>query len=603
MLIQIKNKSTRELGARSPSGRRISCLVSQSGESALMFGPSGAESLEMSIDSLPAGGEKEIELLVKVPRKAIQYRKTNIRISLLFAPPDDSHPTAIQVYNLPIQVSNSYRHDRDASVLLVTNYETTNEEVGLWNHLVTGHLGLKMDIWNVSVNGHLELLGGPRNTERQSLFELYKGKTIVILGNSFSYFDRGERTAMDLMDSRDLIPSTLGGTSILISGMAPDKSQPHPLARLLCSSTHPEVRMYPNVTQLVTGVGMERHDRKFTQTQFICTPTLKGDNSQRCLSKANKAASELLRRFPHLRFMINWTPDTSGGSTAGRVEVRPCVPYDCSKFIITRPAPDNIIGDMNELAILLALPFETKLKVLWELFSDEGPFRKKVSIQGLSEVVEAEMVGELARLVNASPPWPDAIQKDELCSCLPRINQFVHYEPSRIFGASSVSRVVEMVGNLRLLADCCPGSAPRKLTFATRRKNVWAEVADKLDLFIKGHFPPPDKKAKDHPYLNYMTYVLDETAKTSMKPPATRKQDITHRAIAKLPRVNVGGDFSEATTGIIDFEICGNIVAGPAESVAMKECNAAHATRLEEDLNYAKAQVQNDMSHLPSYTA
>ena len=600
------NKTTKELGAHSPSGRHISCLVTQSGESALTFGGSNEEALRIPIDSLAAGGEQTVELHVKVPRKAISYRKTNVQISLVFTPPDKSQPTPIQVYDLPIQVSNSYHYDRDADVLLVTNYETAAEEVGLWNHLICGHLGRKMDVWNVSVNGHLELLGGPRNTERQSLFDLYKGKTIVMLGNSFRYFDRGNRTTMDLIDSRDLMPSTLGGMSILISGVDVDKSQPHPISRFLCATSFPNTRVYTTIQQLVTGLTLERQDKSFYSTQYVCTPAVKGDNSQRCAIKAARAASELLRQLPHLRFLITWSPAEALGrnaSGAGRIEVRPCVPYDHSRFIITRPVPDNRIGEMNELAVLLAFPFTTKLQMLWDLFGDEGPIRKKDSIQGLSEVVEAEMVAEFARLVNSMPPWPDTIQKPEILSYLPRISQFLEYDTTRAFAEPSIDRVVEIVGNLRLLADCCPGSAPRQLTFATRRKNVWTEVAQKLDAFMRQHYISDDKKSKNTPYLQYIRYVNEQTAKTVTQPHASRKQHISQRAIAKLPQVNVGADFGEATTGIVDIELLGNIVLSHSEAVVFKDRNSSHGARLEEDLTHAKSQVEHDMARLPGYSA
>lgn len=229
-------------------------------------------------------------MVVKVPLKATPYMKTEV---LQLTPPDKSEPCAIQIYDLPIQVSNIFRHDPEAKVLLVTNFETLADDVETWCQLICNRFGMKMDVWNVSVNGHLELLGGQRTAERQSLFQLYKGKTIIMLGNSFPCFDRGQRTVMNLTDPKEFATATFGGTSIFISAMDVDQDQPIHLTRLLPSSTYPLSREFTTVKELVSAVLIERRDKNFYNTQFICLPTRRGDNAQRCASKANRAAREL----------------------------------------------------------------------------------------------------------------------------------------------------------------------------------------------------------------------------------------------------------------------------------------------------------------------
>src|SRR5205814_10661148 len=72
------------------------------------------------------------------------------------------------------------------------------------------------------------LLAGSRAAERQTLWQMYKGKTIIMLGNQFPYFDRGQRTAMNLIDPKDSSPAVFGGTSIFVSGMSVDqRSEEH----------------------------------------------------------------------------------------------------------------------------------------------------------------------------------------------------------------------------------------------------------------------------------------------------------------------------------------------------------------------------------------
>jgi hypothetical protein len=530
--------------------------------------------------------------------------KTDLHISLQLTPPDNSELCTIQTYDLPIQVSNSFRHDPAAKVLLVTNYETSADDVETWHQLICGRFGFKMDVWNVCVNGHLELLGGPRNMERQSLFQLYRGKTIIMLGNTFPYFDRGQRTAMNLIDPKDFVPETFNGTNLFISAMNVDKNQPGQLTRLLRASSYPNSREYNKIKELVAAIMAERHETSFYNTQYVCLPTPQGDNAQRCSSKANRAAAELLKRLPSYRFMISWTSAEAldrAVNSAGKIEVWPCTPYDRSKFILTRPVPDNRYEEMNEFAVLVSLPFTTKLEMLWNEFGEDKSGQRKYSPPGLSEVIAVDIITELARFVSASPPWPDCIEKTEILSHIPRITEFLKYDTGRLFSPASVNRVVDILGDLTLMADCCPGSLPRKVTIATRRKNLWSELLQKIDQFIKFHFGHLGSKS-NVAKTQYIKYVTEETARTLNDSPGGRKAKIVQRIVAKVP-IYVGMDFSDSKTGVVDFETLGNIVRNQTEAAAWKQTDFSNATRLEEDLAHAKEEVTDDMSRLPGYTA
>lgn len=597
----MQNKSSKDLGADSASHRQIKFSITQTGESALKFSPSNLDAFDIPIRLLPARGNAEIELVVKVPLRAVPYMRTEAHITLNFTPPDKSEPCPIQTYDLPIQVSNSFRYDPEAKFLLVTNLETSADEVETWHHLICNRFGMKMDTWNVSVNGHLELLGGARNTEKQTLFQLYKGKTIIMLGNNFPYFDRGQRTAMNLIDPKEFAPAAFGGTNLFISAVDVDKIQPFQFTRLLRTSAYPESREFTTVKELVNAIIVERHEKNFYNTQYVCLPTTRGDNSQRCSSKANRAASELLRRLPNLRFMISWTSAEALERTvnsAGRVEVKPCTPYDRSKLIVTRAVPASRSEEMNEFAILLSLPFTTKLEMLWNEFGEVKPAQRNGYPRGIAEIIKVDIVTELARFINITPPWPDSIEKAEVFSHLPRLNEFFAYNSSRAFSQESVERVVEMVGDLKLLADCSPGSSPRQVTFSTRRKNIWTELLPKIDAFIKDHFASGVKAVN----AAFNKYVTEQTTRTVSEPPASRKSKIVQRAVAKVP-VYVGMDFSERTTGVVDFELLGNIVGSQTEAKAWKQTDWSAATQLDGDLAHAKEQVTDDLSRLPGYSA
>jgi hypothetical protein len=179
------------------------------------------------------------------------------------------------------------------------------------------------------------------------------------------------------------------------------------------------------------------------------------------------------------------------------------------------------------------------------------------------------------------------------------VYEFFQHEPSRAFAEGSLSQVMEVLGDIRLLADCCPGSAPRKVTVATRRKNLWAELLQQIDLFIDLHFSHTGTKAAKAQYLKYVT---DEHTKTMNEAPMGKKSKLVQRVLAKVP-INVGQDFSDSSVGVVDFEMMGNIVGSQTDAVDWKKKDVAASTQLDEDLTHAKEQVEHDITRLPGYQA
>ena len=140
---------------------------------------------------------------------------------------------------------------------------------------------------------------------------------------------------------------------------------------------------------------------------------------------------------------------------------------------------------------------------------------------------------------------------------------------------------------------------PRQVTFSTRRKNVWSELVERINLFIQSHFGHLGKKVASAPYIKYVT---EDIARTKLDTPGSRKDNIIERVTKKVPII-IGMDFSNATTGVVDLEIMGNIVINQTEVATWKQLDFSSSTQLKEDLAHAKGEVEADMSRLPGYTA
>lgn len=587
----MENNSKKDLGVESLSGRMIQAMIHEAGNSLLNFGSGSSHTLgtnlSVPINLLTAHRSTSVEIVVKMLPTAIPYMKTKARVALHFTPPDHSEPASIQDYDLPIQVSNTFNYNPESKVILVTNYGTSSDEVESWHSLVCDGLGLKMDIWNVSLNGHLETIG---NT-RQSLFQLYKGKTVIMLGNQFPYFERGQRTAMDLIDQKDFAPAAFGGTSLFVSGIDLDQDAINHIPRLLRAGTYSLFRTFSTVNHLVKAVLSARNDKGFYDTKFICTPTIKGDVATRCANKADKAANELRRRVPNLRFIISWSAEKG----SGQVEVMPCIPYDNAKFILTRPSTRRF-EELNGYGVLFSLPFATRLEMLWDVFSGDKRKTTTQSPPGLADIVEYDLVIELARFTHPNPPWPDCISKHEIMSHLKRLDLFFNYNSSRPFSRESVNRVTSILGTLMLLADSCTGSWPLAMTFSTRRKNVWAELNRVIDMFITKHYGHLEGTPAG---AQYNQYLAEQTSQMKKENPAGKRDRLVQQVIAKVA-VGVGVSVSD-TTDVLDIEMIGSIVRNQSETSAWEQLDSLHESQLEEDLAHAKEEV-DDMSRLPTYS-
>lgn len=550
------------------------------------------QSLEIPIGMVGSGQHSAIEMNVNLLATATPYQKTNLRVSLHLTPPDRSAPRAIQTFELPVQVSNSFRYNPNAKFLLVTNFGTSAEEVESWNSLVCDRLGMEMNIWNVSLNGHLHVDDGSGVAGHKSIFKVYKGKTIIMLGNSFQYFERGHRTAMDLIDKKDFSPAALAGTSLFLSGMNIDTSRLGNLPQYLRASSLSLPRSFRTIKELVQAILASRQDASFFDTKFVCMPKQSGDNASRCAAKADRAKKLLQQQVPNLRFVITWTSksENSSNDVAGKIEVTPCTPYDIGKFVISSPSARRF-EEVNGFCVLLSLPFKLRLEMLWNEWGNERS-EKVTSTSapiGLANIVEYEIVSELARFTT-KPPWPDCIPKEDLLSHLKRLESFFNHDKNHAFSHLSLGRVVDILSNVILLVDFCSGTYPRAMTFATRRKHLWHELSQMIDVFLIRHYGHLEG---DPTQILLKQRIVRQTTKMRSENLANRTRRVVQETLAKVA-VGLGISVSD-TMEAIDVEILGTVVINEQEMTEWERLDASQELQLEQDLAHVK-QAMNDMS-------
>ena len=172
----MRNISSKDLGAASRSGRITKAVITtQCRQLVLSNGPQ-INHCEFPVQVLPGKGRVNLSFSAKFLQTTIPYETASAEIALHLTPPDKSAACSIQAQKLSIKVSNAYTYNPQSDVLLVTNYNTTANDIRSWNSLICNQLKMKLDVYNLSANGSLQTVL-PDGVSKH-LFSLYQGKII-----------------------------------------------------------------------------------------------------------------------------------------------------------------------------------------------------------------------------------------------------------------------------------------------------------------------------------------------------------------------------------------------------------------------------------------
>ncbi|RYZ67613.1 MAG: hypothetical protein EOP09_10740, partial [Proteobacteria bacterium] len=187
---KIKNLSTSDLGVNENLKRQIvTALKKISGDLNeskihLVLDEQTVNNVNFSkeILSLKAGAEITIGGTLSVDKSAELYTGSVLESALRFANIETGELNVIQKNPFEIRVSESYRREKNANFLLITNSRTERAELDLWKKTLK-EMGLVTSHWDLSYNGHLDFT---RNVDDLgTLLEGMRGKTVILLNNDF----------------------------------------------------------------------------------------------------------------------------------------------------------------------------------------------------------------------------------------------------------------------------------------------------------------------------------------------------------------------------------------------------------------------------------
>jgi hypothetical protein len=117
-------------------------------------------------------------------------------------------------HKIQIQISEGYGFNAQSQFLLIVNASTDNEAITQMQKFIRSQLYQGVDTLNISLTGSVNDVDS-----KQSALLKYRGKSIVIAGNVFTYFSIFKRYNWDMIDPQDALVLLMNGTSFMFCGV------------------------------------------------------------------------------------------------------------------------------------------------------------------------------------------------------------------------------------------------------------------------------------------------------------------------------------------------------------------------------------------------
>jgi hypothetical protein len=176
-----------------------------------------------AVDELAPGEELPIEQDFIVSTMVREYSDCKLDVELLLADPHqregDGRPKIrpVMKYVIDLQVAGVYQYNPLSRFLLIVNCDTPNWAIHQIIKFIREELRLGLDIANLSLPG--SCVEERAKAPKLKVLQPYRGKSIIVYGNPFNYFRKGQRFPWQLMDPWEVCSLAKGGTSFLFLGV------------------------------------------------------------------------------------------------------------------------------------------------------------------------------------------------------------------------------------------------------------------------------------------------------------------------------------------------------------------------------------------------
>jgi len=422
------NISSKDLGVNSQSQRtvvtKISCPTSAPvilGDT-LSAGPQSDQTCRSrEIDFLQRDMSSPVSEGLLVPKNTPEYSTVDFLIELLLTPASVEQSRnlpdliTVQTYRLSMQVSKTWQYNSSSEFLLLTSKSTTKDTIISWSQFIRKHLHKSVDVWNVSLYGGFEA-----EATHKSVLDSYVGKTVLALDDDlFSYFDRGQRSILDFIDSHEGSVLSRKGTRVVsVHRKAKERNEregeniehvAHAAALKSSHSTNNELHRFGKTSELIARLHKLRENPStLTPNQQYFIPF----NGSSPHGKGREIAKKLTKEFPLDQFLVTDSSDGLG------VRIVHCGAHGQSYSTAQVAQTSNGVGRVEEFsglnpaeayACVAALPLKARLDILLTSQQATGTLQYSNFIQNAAlSSIKAELHDQVQAMAKR-PRWRDGL--------------------------------------------------------------------------------------------------------------------------------------------------------------------------------------------------
>lgn len=317
-----------------------------------------------------------------VHEQTLEFSEGCLTLDLMLADPITGNLRSVQKHQMNMMISGTYSLSPQPSYLLVVNSKTPNHAIHQLITLIRHRLHTYLDIFNLSLTGTYD---SPATNE--NVLKSYAGKSVIIFGNSFPYFDQGDKDPWSLLDTWQTGLLIKGGTNLLFTGV----SNMEGLKTWTGKATFPAHDLASGAqshnTGLFTGVVTElrkEEEKPLTNDIVIHRSDVKkgifGSVQSKVASTATSAATKLNKNLPLRRFITFpdlETPQTTNSKLGGLI-VCEGIPKNAKmlasvEFFQPSESQTPTISDYDMYFIVSILPFAVKARMFWNMIGKSDP--------------------------------------------------------------------------------------------------------------------------------------------------------------------------------------------------------------------------------------
>jgi hypothetical protein len=298
---------------------------------------------------------------------------------------------SIMAYPMEMQISGVYSYNSSSLFLLVVNSQTPNSAIHQIIDFIRNQLNLQLDIFNLSVGGSFTDPGTNNN-----VLSRYTGKSIIVFGNKFPYFNMGTSSAFELLDPWLACKLAACDTHFHFAGATNNFESMRAWATMSTFPVHSDGESNTGesihsetLKELATTLHSSASPAARTAFPIHSIMSKKstfGSPDSALASATQKTARSLNEKFPLRKFAVIGDPSTRTASMPGRVTIREGFPKTASISVsLLEYSPDDgELHDYQKYMIIATLPFHARACMFWNMAGalDAGGVDSLVLLKG-----------------------------------------------------------------------------------------------------------------------------------------------------------------------------------------------------------------------------